>query len=330
MTTLYTLTVDTEEEWDWDSGWPTRDLSVTNIRQLPKFQQLCARHGAAVTYFTDQAVFDNPEARQTILEVARQDRVEIGLHIHPWNTPPFDPDRPVTARETFLHNLPPEVAVAKLESVYRRFTEAGLRPTSFRGGRYSTGPVVQGFLRDKGFLADASVLPFSTWKDDGAPDHRERDLYPVRLPPRRDGEPPLWEVPLTLAFTRRPYRFWQRAFDKVEHSWLSKLRLIGIAERTGLVRRAWLNLENPLGKNMIPFLKKLRGLSLPCVCLTLHSSSLMAGGNGYTRTKADEDRLFAYTDEVLGLLASWDDFRPATVTEIAQHLEESHHARARN
>jgi hypothetical protein len=150
------------------------------------------------------------------------------------------------------------------------------------------------------------------------------------LPPRCDGDAPFWEIPLTLGFTRRPFRFWQRAFDRVENSWLSKLRLIGLAERAGLVRRVWLNFEQPLGQNMVPFLRKLRRLNLPCICLTIHSSSLMAGKNGFTPTQAAEDRLFAYMDEVFGTLAEWPEFQPATVTEVALKLEELHHACSRN
>jgi hypothetical protein len=330
MTTLFTMTIDTEEEWHWDTGWPTRDLTLANIKHLPKFQELCSRHGVAATYFTDQAVFDDTTARKILLDVAGQPHVEIGMHIHPWNTPPFDPAAPVRPRDTFVHNLPPEVVLPKLESVYRRFVGHGLKPTSFRGGRYSCGPVVRQFLRDKGFLADASVVPYTTWKDDGAPDHRERDLNPVRHAPRSDGDRPFWEIPLTLGFTRGPFRFWQRVFDRVENTWLGKLRLIGIAERLGLVRRVWLNFEQPLGQNMLPFLRKLRGMRLPCVCLTVHSSSLMAGKNGFTPTQADEDRLFAYMDEVFGTLAGWDEFRPATVTEVALKLEELHHAGSRD
>ncbi len=330
MKTLFTVTVDTEEEWHWDTGWPTRDLSVENIRQLPRFQELCARHGVATTYFTNQAVFDDAEARQTLLNVAQEKHVEIGMHIHPWNTPPLDPAPTVRARDTFVHNLPAEVVLAKLESVYQRFVENGLAPTSFRGGRYSCGPIVQQFLRDKGFLADASVLPYTTWKDEGAPDYRQRDLTPVRLPPRHDGDKPFWEIPLTLGFTRRPFRFWQRTFDRIEHSWLRRLRLIGIADRCGLVRRVWLNFEQPLGRRMLPFLRKLRRMNLPCICFTVHSSSLMAGKNEYTPTKADEDRLFANLDEVFATLGGWPEFEPATVSEVALKLEEVHHAGSRN
>jgi hypothetical protein len=116
----------------------------------------------------------------------------------------------------------------------------------------------------------------------------------------------------------------------VEHSPLRHLRLIGVAEKLGLVRRVWLNFEVPLGEYMLPFLHQLRGMKLPCICFTLHSSSLMAGGNGYTPTKECAERLFAKLEEVLRTVARWDEFQPATVTEVATQLEKEHHARTGN
>lgn len=329
MATLYSVTVDTEEEWDWSSGYPIADLSVKNIAYLPRFEDLCARHGAAVTYFTNYAVLDTTCSREILLDIARRPNVEIGMHIHPWNTPPLVQNGPVAERETFLHNLPADMIRAKLTTVFDRFQENGLAPTSFRGGRYSSGGAIHDFLRDKGFVADASVVPYTTWRDEGAPDYSHRGLFPVRLPPRQNGERPFWEIPLTLAFSRRPFALWRWAYAAVENSPLRHLPLVGLAEKIGLVRKIWLNLENPLGRNMLPFLKKLRQIKLPCVCFTLHSSSLMAGGNGYTPTAADADRLFAYVDEVLGAVAGWHDFQPATVSEIA-HQQEQNHARTRN
>lgn len=327
--TLFTVTVDTEEEWDWDAGYPTENLSLRNIAELPRLQDVCSRHGAAVTYFVNHAVMADPTARRTLLDLARRPGVEIGMHIHPWNTPPLRHRGPVVPRETFLHNLPPDVIEAKLETVYSLFERHGLRPTSFRGGRFSTGAVVQEFLRDKGFVADASVLPFSTWEDDGAPDYRDRRPTPVRRPPRRPGERALWELPSTMAFSRRPFGLWHRMFEAVTHSPLRHLRLIGLAERLGVVRKAWLSFESPLGRPMLPFLRLLRKLRPPCVDFMLHSSSLLAGGSGFTRTEVDRQRVFAAVDEVLATLRSWSDFRPATVTEVANHLEQ-HHARSRN
>lgn len=320
MPTQYTITVDTEEEWDWSSGWPTDNLSVSNIAALPRFDEACARHGAKVTYFTNYAVLKDPWASKILLEVSQRPGVEVGMHIHPWNTPPINSNEKVKARQTFLHNLPPDIICAKLTSVYEAFVALGLKPTSFRGGRYSSGGVIHEFLRDKGILADASVVPFTTWADDGAPDYRDRDLLPQRLPPRTTGDTPLWEIPLSFGYTRKPIHFWAGVFNKLERTPLR--RLVGLASRSGLARKAWLNFENELGHNMLPFLQLLRSQQLPAVCFTLHSSSLMAGGNGYTPDESARERLFTYLDAILTEVAGWDDFQPATVTEVAQHLEQ--------
>lgn len=330
MGTLYTVTVDTEEEWDWHAGWPTQDLAVSNIQQLPRFQDLCDRHGAATTYFTNHAVLNSPDALPVLLEMAQRDRVEIGMHIHPWNTPPLVHTGPVTVRETYLHNLPGDVIRAKLQSVYDLFAAAGLRPTSFRGGRYSSGPVIQAFLREKRFLADSSAVPYTVFDDAGAPDYRERGPWPVRLPPRRAGELSLWELPLTRGFTRGPAPLWRRFYQTVQTTRLSRLRLIGIVERLHLVRRLWLNFEQHPPEEILQFLHALRRRPLPFVCFTLHSSSLAPGLSPYTPTAADVERLFQAVDSVLGTVAQWPEFEPVTMTAAAQRLESEYHARTRH
>jgi hypothetical protein len=189
---------------------------------------------------------------------------------------------------------------------------------------------VQEFLREQGFLADASVCPHSTWADEGAPDYRDRDGEPRRLPPDRDGQSSLWELPLTLGFTRRPFRLWQRWYELVERSALSRLRLIGIGERLNIVRKVWLNFESPLGEQMIPFAAALGRRNVKALCFTLHSSSLMAGGNSYTRTQADADRLFAQLEATLSWLNRSPEFRTVTVSDLARELEQEYHARSRN
>jgi hypothetical protein len=328
--TLFTMTVDTEEEWDWNAGWPTTAPQTTNILELPRFQHLCDRHGIAVTYFTDLAVLQDAAAGRVIQEIGLSRRVEIGMHIHPWNTPPIHAGRDVTARESFLHNLPADQILAKLDTVYGQFEKNGMHPRSFRGGRYSSGGLIHRFLRDKGFLVDASVVPYTTWRDEGAPDYRDRDLLPRRLPPRFEGDAPLWEVPLTLGFTRRPFSWWRKCYEFIGSSRLSKLRLIGILERLGVVRRAWLNFEDSLSGGILPLLLLLRKMRLPCICFTIHSSSLTAGQGIYTRTQADQERLFARMEEVFTTLAGWPEFKSATVTEVGRNLEQQHYARTRN
>lgn len=330
MRTLVTMTVDTEEEWDWDGGWPTGEPAVSNIDDLPKFQAICDRHGVAPTYFTNHAVLANGRSRDVLLQLAAGKHAEIGMHIHPWNTPPIVDSHAVVARETFLHNLPRNLVEAKLATVFEVFHELGLFPTSFRGGRYSSDEVIQSYLRDRGVLVDASVVPFTTWKDDGAPDYRHRGLAPRRLPARRPEEGPFWQIPLTLAYSRRPQAFWRWCYEKIETTALRHLRLIGIAERLGVVERMWLNFEYEPGERILSFLQKLRPMQLETIVMTIHSSSMVPGKSPFVRTTADQERMYAGMDLVFAELARWPDIELVTMTEAAEKLEEAYLARSRN
>ena len=323
---FYTITVDTEEEWDWSSGYRTDSNAVTNIAALPQFQQACDRHGASVTYFVNHSVLESPPAAEVINRLAQQPRVEIGLHIHSWNTPPLAPTTEVLVRDSFLANLPRDVALAKLDTVLDSFANCGLKPTSFRGGRYSTCDWIQQHLARRGVIADASILPFTSWPDDGAPDYRDRDLTPVR---RDYGDHWIWEIPLTLAFTRRPWRRWSQLYQLGERPMWRQLRLVGIAERL-LVQRIWLNLEHPLGDQAERLLPVLQAAGVPCINLTMHSSSLRPGLNSYTRTEADLQRLYDRLDRVLQRIHDTTDYQPATVSEVARHLESQYHACTRH
>jgi hypothetical protein len=334
-TTYYTVTVDTEEEWDWASGYPTRSGSITNIQHLTRLQEVCDRRGAAVTYFVNHAVLAHSDSRRIIQELAQRPRVEIGMHIHPWNTPPLQSVDNVPIRDSFLQNLPVELIRAKLQTVVESFTQSGLSPRSYRGGRYSTSPIIQDFLRDHGILADCSILPFNTWPDDGAPDFRDRDVQPTRKEPRREGDAALWELPLTYAYSRRPFRFWHNLLTAFSTSPLSALRLVGMLDRFGIAHRAWLNFEHPLGEKMLSFLRGLRPLGMPFVCFSMHSSSLLPGGSPYSQTRADVERLLERADRALAEVEHWLEFHAATAGNVAlhlesQHLESQHHASHRH
>jgi hypothetical protein len=320
----YCVTVDTEEEWDWNSGYPTGPTSVTNIRRLPAFQEMCERVGTAVTYFTNHAVLANPDTRRIIQELAKRPLTEIGLHIHPWNTPPVAAVDKVSPRDSFLHNLPWNEQRAKLNTVLTAFADAGLSPASFRGGRYSSSERIQVFLSERGVWVDCSVLPYNTWADEGAPDYRHRDLAPVHIRRRHVNGSPVWELPLTFGFTRTPFRLWANVLWLADSAPGRVLRITGILDRLGIVSKAWLNFENPLGERMLRFLYALRAERPPFVSFTLHSSSLLPGGSPYSRTEADVTRLLSNAESVLKTVASWPEFVPATMTEVAQHLQSAH------
>ena len=318
---FYTVTIDTEEEWDWNGPFPVTDLSTENIRHLPEFQAICDENEARPTYFVNHAVLSDQEACQSVLRLNEADSVEIGMHIHPWNTPPTS-GGVVAARETFIHNLPDDLARQKLEVTYGKFRESGIAPTSFRGGRYSSGPVVREFLVENNFRVDASICPYSSWSDEGAPDYRLKGMTPVLRTTNQAGLD-LWEVPLSRAYSRRPFRMWEKFFHTVENSLLRHLRLIGIAERCGLVRRLWLNFESEPLDNLRQFIRLAPRWGLSHICMTVHSSSLTPGPGPYCRSEKDKETILRNIDTILAELKQTSGYQPVTMTELAAKLDEA-------
>ena len=325
--TLLLMTVDTEEAWDWDGPFPTTDYCVDHVQRLVDFQAVCERHGIRPTYFANYAVMSQPASRDTMLALAARDGVEVGMHVHPWNTPPFVPGEAVVPRDTYLATASAATIRTKLGAVLGAMHAAGLNPRSFRGGRYSTGGEIHAFLKHAGFVADCSIVPYTSWMEEGSPDFSRDGVMPRRLEPSAKGGHGLWEIPQSAGFTREPFDLLARMYRNIERGPLSRLRLIGIAERLGLVRKIWLNLELDDTADWVPFLLRLRAMRVPVVTITVHSSSLFAGPGPYTRDIADERRMFERIERVFAAIGALEGFRPATACEAAASLESNRGSR---
>jgi hypothetical protein len=321
-TTHYAVTIDTEEEWDWASGYPTASDHVENIARLPAFQDRLDALGAKTTYFTNYTVLANPATRAVMQELAERPTVEIGLHLHPWNTPPLSGVERVPPRESFLQNLPWEIAEAKLDSLFRVARESGIRATSYRGGRYSMSPRIQNYLRERGIIAESSVMPYTTWADEGAPDYRHRGPMPRRLPPATDHGEALWELPLTMGYVGPGFA--QPLVASCDRTPFRQMRAGGILRRLTGWRKCWLNLENPLGEGMTDLFPAINRQQLPFICFTMHSSSLLPGGSTYVQSPTDLDQLIHRTESALKAAARESSWSAATVSETAHKLEAAH------
>lgn len=317
----YTITVDTEEEWDWASGFTTDLRSVNNIDGVARFQSTCEAFGAKVTYFVNYSVLCSKQASELIQELHRNPMAEIGLHYHPWNTPPFTTTGTINREETFLANLPWTVAKAKLDTLLSKFNDFGIHPKSFRGGRYSTNEKIQEYLFDHGIVADCSIVPYTHWNDPGAPDYTKRNNKVIRkeFGKRKNG---LWEIPLTRGFTRGNWDRMASIFNAIERSPLRYFRLIGILERAGVVKRVWLNLEQTSGSDNCSLLSIIKTHNLSAINFTLHSSSLCVGFSPYVVTKADYNRFYENLNQVLKRISDDTRFEPVTVNELVERLEE--------
>jgi len=325
------ITVDVEEEWPWEQGFPRGvPASLRNIEVLPEFVDTCLAGGAAVTLLANYAVMADPRAAAILVQQSLKPRVEVGMHLHPWNTPP-EPDSIVWEdRLSYLSAWPADCQIAKLAATWEQFQRHGLTPRSFRGGRYARGPAITRWLQEHDFRVDSSIVPGVSWPYEGAPNYVLERRTPRRSLPTVTGRTAqLWEVPLSFVISRGPEQFWAR-LHQWEHHPLG-LGIVALLNRIGFVRRIWLNLEQVHGADWRRLLQRMEAENTPCALFTLHSSSLLVGsGSPYSRTKADVERTWARLREVLLALQLHPRYVPATLESIALTLESLEDARDRN
>ncbi len=315
------VSIDTEED-DWFAS--DRPVTVENIRRLPRFVRFLDSLGARPTFLVTHQVASVERSAQVIREVAGADGVEIGAHLHPWNTPPigstFDSSR------TMLANLSFERQLAKLVTLTDTLGELlGNRPISFRAGRYGLNADTVRALLECGYAVDASVTPFTDWRpvDDG-PNLDGAPLACYRIDGTRDVRQPsasgLVEVPLSIGFNRRPFAFWKKIHDKLATPGLKPLRLLGIAGRSGLLKRLLLSPEFATASEMLALSRQLLAEGTRHLQLWLHSPSLTPGLTPYTSNAGDVDRLYGAIESYLERLSGICRIRFATLAETRQLL----------
>lgn len=163
------VTVDAEEEFDWNAPLDRRHVGVTHMRGVARAQALCDRHGVRPTYVVDWPVATQPAGAGPLREIARDGRCTIGAHLHPWVCPPYEEQ--VTPRNSFPGNLPRALEAAKLRETVRAVEAAfGAPPRCYQAGRFGIGPNTAELLEELGFEVDFSVCPPFDYSAEGGPD----------------------------------------------------------------------------------------------------------------------------------------------------------------
>ncbi|MEM6363610.1 MAG: hypothetical protein AAF745_04225 [Planctomycetota bacterium] len=171
------VTVDTEEEGRWSGQYLRTNNSVSNIEAVPRFQELCDRFQIKPTYLVDTPVATDHRSSEILAEIDASNRCEIGGHLHPWCTEPFD--ETLNQKNSFLCNLPIQLVAQKLATLGDQIEQAfGKRPTSFRAGRYGVGAAALGALKSEGYNVDSSVISFSNFANREGPNFLGCPLNP--------------------------------------------------------------------------------------------------------------------------------------------------------
>lgn len=258
--------IDVEEEGLFTGKYACINPPLRNISFLSRISALCDA-GIKPTLFCAWPVFNDPESSAMILAIRDKHHLDIGCHLHHWNTPPYEEAR---EKRNYVKNVAScrvdnALMAEKLASLFNAAEKClGERPRSFRMGRWDLCPQHLELLIKLGVTCDASLRPLHAClpKEQG-PDHFNALSDPFWL----EGDfGKIFEIPLTVIpmFKSLP----------------------GICEKLGSTARAYLKKIGALA--LLPvyhplWLMKLvthRHLSQGgrVLSLTWHSSEMMPGG----------------------------------------------------
>jgi hypothetical protein len=300
------LTVDTEEEFDWDGPFTLAEHGLDHVPRIGEFQHFCEGLGVVPVYLVDWPIASSQAAVELLADAVRAGRAEIGIQLHPWVNPPHEEE--FTPYNSYAGNLPPKLERAKFMTLRDRIEQAfGSAPRIYRAGRYGLGPATTDLLKDAGVAIDSSVRANFDYRAGHGPDYRAHPLQPYWV----DAECRLLELPLTTVWwgmLRRQGRWVYPLAARVP-------RLQGIMARLGLLERIALTPEGVTKEEALRGIDMALDDGLPLLVLSFHSPSLAPGHTPYVRDQDDLARLYDWLRGVYGYLDR-RGVRPTTVAEI--------------
>lgn len=300
------LTVDTEEEFDWDRPFTLTEHGLNHLPKLARFQEFCEGLGVVPVYLVDWPIASSPEAADLLGDAIRAGRAEVGIQLHPWVNPPHDEE--ISPYNSYAGNLPPALERAKFLKLRDRIEQSfGVAPQIYRAGRYGLGPETARLLRDAAVPIDSSVRANFDYRPGHGPNYRDHPLVPYWV----DDDRRLLELPLTTVYwgmLRRQGRWLHPRLGRVP-------RVRGALARFGLLERIALTPEGVTADEAFRGIDMALDDGLPLLVLSFHSPSLAPGYTPYVRNEADLDRLYDWLRRVYAYLEQ-RGVAPTTVAEI--------------
>lgn len=307
------VTIDTEEDFDWDAPFARTGYRLASVPALADCQEYFARAGVSPIYLVDWPIVADDRAVDILGPASAAGHCEIGAQLHPWVTPPHDEE--VDARNSYTGNLAVDLQRAKMtmlrDGIRDRF---GAAPTVYRAGRYGLGPESAVMLAELGFRCDTSVRSGFDYRAGHGPDYRVAPLHPwwVHTPAGA-----ILETPVTTVFGGLLGRFGPPLYHRMARS--GSPVGAGLA-RLGLVERIALTPEGIPVDRAIQAIDIAIDARLPVLNFSFHSPSLQPGNTPYVRTAADLDQFYRWWDKVLDHLAR-RGVEPTTAAEIVAMAE---------
>lgn len=304
------LTVDTEEEFEWDEPFSATKHGLKHVPAIARFQSFCEDLGVSPLYLVDWPIVQSDGAVELIGNAVKRGMAEVGIQLHPWVNPPHEEE--VNTRNSFAGNLPPELEAAKFNQLRDGIEEKfGAAPLSYRAGRYGLGKDSAQILLNAGVAIDTSVRSNYDYSDRHGPNYSKHPLEPYWV----DDDKRLLELPVTTVFSGL-----LRKQGKML-SWLPKHlpTLASVMSRTGLFEKI------PLTPEGVTIAEALRGAEmaiddgLPIIVLSFHSPSLAIGHTPYVRNDEDLETLYEWLRLIYSYFAK-REIKSTTIAEIMRSV----------
>lgn len=300
----FIITIDTEGDNEWAK--PQKPLDK-NAAYLPRFQSLCEKYQLQPTYLVDHTMAMSPVFKKFGQDIIDRNVAEIGMHLHPWNSPP---DIPITQQDhqhqPYLTAYPENVMRAKikyqtdiLEQIFQT------KMLSHRAGRFGFDERYARILEEHGYIVDCSVTPHVSWENNndiyGGPDFSKCQETPYWLDLeniRKPGKSSLLEVPVTIAnrWPRylKPPKPGQRTVKHLPKRIMNRIypALVWMyPRRTNRKMLQWIvhkAVTHPQTTHLEFF---------------LHSSELMPAGSPWLQNQEDIERLYSRIEPLFDLVS---------------------------
>jgi len=317
----FVLSIDTEEEWDWSGPFPQRHGDVQNILQIPAFHTIVSSFNIRPTYFVDYAVLEKAHSVENMQRVIEQQNCEIGAHLHSWCNPPYFGD--VSEAQSHVVNLPVQEVEAKVKALVSKIEQTlDVTPKSFRSGRWGIDGKVMNLLFQNGFNVDSSVYPY----------YRNEFFSCIGAPPtpywaaldkplEEANQQDMFEVPVTVGFSRVNFDFWNNVHHLFTHPKLSWTRFNGFAWHTRLMRKIYLCPELSSVEDMINLCDIVIDKGYPVLHMFMHSSSLLDNSNNILGQSNAFNHVCGSIEQVVGYLEKHYEVEFCTISEAANKLK---------
>jgi hypothetical protein len=303
------ISVDVEEEGLFSGHYPRTPPGVSNVAELERLAFIPEEFGWPLTLLVTYQVARDPAARRVLTRWRERHRAEIGLHLHPWNTPPYlDPPDPEPVPS---ERLPRGLLRDKLANLINQVQDSvEPAPQAFRMGRFDAGPQVWSLLPEFGLRVDSSVVPLTLKNAEPRSFLAPADPFP--LGDFCPGAGNLLEVPITmLPVVAGTPKLTARLAGLGPSTWSQ--RLLGLFRYVGAVgvQPAWFPL---VSMQLAARLHRRRGGTV--LTMFFHSSEFKPGATRLFPTEAAVNRLVGKIRTFLTWLAKTGPIQGVTLAEL--------------